>query len=634
MRHVAVLMGGWSAEREVSLVSGEAAVEALRAARLPGQRDRRRPRPARHGSPSCVPTWSSTRCTAAAARTAPSRACSRSWASPTAIPGVLASSPGDEQGDGQAPVRERRPALPRGPPHHGRGAAQRRAAAADRPTWSSPTRKARASGSGSCAIRASRRSIATTGRTAARCWSSATSRAASSRSACSATGRSRSPRSVHAHGFFDYHAKYTANEAQHLIPAPLPPELYQRALDQALRAHRAARLPRRDPLRLPPRPGRSRRPLPARAQHPAGHDADLPGAGAGGPCRHRLRRPGRSSWSRRRDATHDARRPPGAQSTCGGRRGRAGGGRRSCGGSLALGALPGRRARLLARQRGRRGARRQRAHRPPPGADRQSGFAVREVYVDGRVRTDPEALRSQLGIAVGQPILDDRSPRATRARLEQLTWVERASVERMLPDQRPGPPDRAPAAGALATGRPLRPDRPRRRGDRRSRARRHGRGPGRCRSGGRSAIRWGQLRVLVGDERAAPRRAGCSRCSRPSRSCGRGWSPRPGSASGAGRSTSTTGSTCCCRSRTCCGAWRLLAPKAREDALLERAISVIDLRFLPTRLRLRLDPEALQDTKRMKSDNVVAAAIAASRGRSAGTSRSACSTSARPRCAA
>ncbi len=44
---------------------------------------------------------------------------------------------------------------------------------------------------------------------------------------------------VHAHGFFDYHAKYTANEAQHLIPAPLPRELYERALDQALRAHRA-----------------------------------------------------------------------------------------------------------------------------------------------------------------------------------------------------------------------------------------------------------------------------------------------------------------------------------------------------------------------------------------------------------
>ena len=42
----------------------------------------------------------------------------------------------------------------------------------------------------------------------------------------------------HRHNFFDYHAKYTANEAQHLIPAPLAPELYQRTLDQALAAHR------------------------------------------------------------------------------------------------------------------------------------------------------------------------------------------------------------------------------------------------------------------------------------------------------------------------------------------------------------------------------------------------------------
>jgi cell division protein FtsQ len=41
-------------------------------------------------------------------------------------------------------------------------------------------------------------------------------------------------------------------------------------------------------------------------------------------------------------------------------------------------------------------------------------------------------------------------------------------------------------------------------------------------------------------------------------------------------------------------AWRLLAEKAREDALLERAVTVIDLRFLPERLRLRLDPDALE----------------------------------------
>jgi D-alanine-D-alanine ligase len=42
----------------------------------------------------------------------------------------------------------------------------------------------------------------------------------------------------HEHGFFDYHAKYTAGEAVHLIPAPIAPEVYQRALDDALTAHR------------------------------------------------------------------------------------------------------------------------------------------------------------------------------------------------------------------------------------------------------------------------------------------------------------------------------------------------------------------------------------------------------------
>jgi hypothetical protein len=39
----------------------------------------------------------------------------------------------------------------------------------------------------------------------------------------------------------------------------------------------------------------------------------------------------------------------------------------------------------------------------------------------------------------------------------------------------------------------------------------------------------------------------------------------------------------------------VLAHKARDEALLERAVTVIDLRFLPERLRLRLDPAALED---------------------------------------
>ncbi len=39
-------------------------------------------------------------------------------------------------------------------------------------------------------------------------------------------------------GFYDYDAKYTEGRARHLVPAPLPPDIYQQALDHALGAHR------------------------------------------------------------------------------------------------------------------------------------------------------------------------------------------------------------------------------------------------------------------------------------------------------------------------------------------------------------------------------------------------------------
>src|SRR6516165_8282745 len=38
--------------------------------------------------------------------------------------------------------------------------------------------------------------------------------------------------------FYDYTAKYAAGGSDHLVPAPIPPEAYERALDIALRAHR------------------------------------------------------------------------------------------------------------------------------------------------------------------------------------------------------------------------------------------------------------------------------------------------------------------------------------------------------------------------------------------------------------
>ena len=39
-------------------------------------------------------------------------------------------------------------------------------------------------------------------------------------------------------GFYDYDAKYTEGRAEHLVPAPLPPSAYEEALAHALTAHR------------------------------------------------------------------------------------------------------------------------------------------------------------------------------------------------------------------------------------------------------------------------------------------------------------------------------------------------------------------------------------------------------------
>jgi cell division protein FtsQ len=225
------------------------------------------------------------------------------------------------------------------------------------------------------------------------------------------------------------------------------------------------------------------------------------------------------------------------------------------------------------------------------------GFAVGEVYADGRVRTDPEALRSQLGIAVGQPILTI-DPTITRARLEQLPWVERASVERRLPDrievrlierQPLALWQRADRFALIGRGgEVIAPDVTALEGI--------GAGPTVADLEGDPAIRWGQLRVLVGDE--APRHAArlfallstepelWARVAAATWVGDRRWTLRLDNRIDV-----------LMPEQGMLRAWRLLAEKAREDALLERAISVIDLRFLPSRLRLRLEPEALQDTK-------------------------------------
>jgi cell division protein FtsQ len=224
------------------------------------------------------------------------------------------------------------------------------------------------------------------------------------------------------------------------------------------------------------------------------------------------------------------------------------------------------------------------------------GFAVREVYADGRVRTASEALRAQLGISVGQPILAV-DPVATRARLEQLPWVERASVERLLPDRiEVRLIERQPLALWQRADRFALIDRGGEVIAADVAALDAGQGPGAADPHADPAIRWGQLRVLVGEQ--APRHAArlfallstepelWARVAAATWVGDRRWTLRLDNRIDV-----------LLPEQGVLPAWRFLAQKAREDALLERTISVVDLRFLPKRLRLRLDPEALQDTK-------------------------------------
>ncbi|MBE9603663.1 FtsQ-type POTRA domain-containing protein [Acetobacteraceae bacterium H6797] len=63
-----------------------------------------------------------------------------------------------------------------------------------------------------------------------------------------------------------------------------------------------------------------------------------------------------------------------------------------------------------------------------------AGFAVQEVEVVGRKNTPKELLYSALGVSRGDPILSF-SPEAAKERLETISWVEKASIERHLPDR-------------------------------------------------------------------------------------------------------------------------------------------------------------------------------------------------------
>ena len=204
-----------------------------------------------------------------------------------------------------------------------------------------------------------------------------------------------------------------------------------------------------------------------------------------------------------------------------------------------------------------------------------AGLQLRAVYADGREHTDRTALKEQLGIAVGDPILGINTA-AAQARLEELPWVKEASVGRFLPDTiKIRLVERKPLAIWQHQGAYALVDR----------------------EGGiivddvgaeEVRRRFDHLRILVGE--GAPDQAVelfkmlsvepalSKRVKAASWVGDRRWTLRL-----------DNGIDVLLPEKTPIEAWRFLAKVAREQALLERAIVTIDLRQAPLRMRLKLD---------------------------------------------
>ena len=90
--------------------------------------------------------------------------------------------------------------------------------------------------------------------------------------------------------FYDYESKYADGGSRHIIPARVHPDMYASRAGRRVGGASRARLPRRHALRLPLR-RHGRRTGPARAagdQHAARPDADIAAARTGGASRHEL----------------------------------------------------------------------------------------------------------------------------------------------------------------------------------------------------------------------------------------------------------------------------------------------------------------------------------------------------------
>lgn len=204
-----------------------------------------------------------------------------------------------------------------------------------------------------------------------------------------------------------------------------------------------------------------------------------------------------------------------------------------------------------------------------------AGLEVRAVYADGREHTDRKALKEQLGIAIGDPILGFDTA-AAQARLEELPWVEQASVGRFLPDTiKVRLVERKPLAIWQHEGKFSLIDRE---------------GGVIVDDVGAQEVRrhFDHLRVLVGE--GAPDQAVTlfkmlsveqelsARVKAASWVGGRRWTLRLDNKIDV-----------LLPERAPLEAWRYLAKIAKEQALLDRAVVTIDLRQAPMRMRLKLD---------------------------------------------
>jgi cell division protein FtsQ len=61
-----------------------------------------------------------------------------------------------------------------------------------------------------------------------------------------------------------------------------------------------------------------------------------------------------------------------------------------------------------------------------------AGLTVRDIRIEGRQKTPEDFLRAALGVSRGDKLMNF-SLDAARARIEKLTWVQHATVERRLP---------------------------------------------------------------------------------------------------------------------------------------------------------------------------------------------------------